>query len=210
VLRLVEVVGGEQHGRAGVPQPGDEVPEGAARLGVEARGGLVEEQQLGGPDDPQGDVEPAPLPAGELAGAGAGLVGEPDSGDHLVRVAGTGVVARVVVHELVDGQLRLVGGALQHDADPGAPGPSGGARVLPEHADLAGVPGAEPLEDLDRGGLPGPVGAQDCDDLAALHGQVQAVDGALGAVVLVQPAHEDGGLGGRGHGISLAAPPALR
>jgi ABC-type multidrug transport system ATPase subunit len=46
VLRLVEVVRGQQDGGAAVGQPLDQVPEVAARLRVEPSGRLVEEQQL--------------------------------------------------------------------------------------------------------------------------------------------------------------------
>ena len=59
---LVEVVRGQQdRGALGLERP-DELPELAPSLGVEARGGLVEEQQLGPPDDAEGDVDAA-LPA---------------------------------------------------------------------------------------------------------------------------------------------------
>jgi hypothetical protein len=46
-LGLVHVVGGHQHGDAGGRQPVDLFPEIAPRLGVDAGGGLVEQQQPG-------------------------------------------------------------------------------------------------------------------------------------------------------------------
>src|SRR5690606_20486944 len=66
LLGLVEVVRGEQDARALVAEAADELPELAPRLGVEARGRLVEEEQLGAPDDAEGDVDAALLAAGEL------------------------------------------------------------------------------------------------------------------------------------------------
>src|SRR5690606_28757049 len=155
-------------------------------------------------DDAQRHVQAPTLPAGELAAAGPGLVGEPDGRDHLVGVAGTGVVAAEVVDQLRDGQLRLVVRALQDDADPAAPVPVGSLRVDAEYGDLAAVPGAEALQDLDRGRLACAVGAEHGEDLSALDGRVQAVDSVLGAVVLVQVADAHRDVRARCHAPSLA------
>src|SRR5690606_5844473 len=84
---------------------------------------------------------------------------------------------REVPHELGDRELGLVARVLQHDAEARAPGPSCGLRVLAEHADLARVAVAEPLEDLDGRRLAGAVRAEDREDLAALDPQVDAVPG---------------------------------
>ena len=64
------------------------------RLGVEARGRLVEEEQLGPADDAERDVDPAALPARELRDAGLRLRLEADGGDDLVDVARGRVEAR--------------------------------------------------------------------------------------------------------------------
>jgi len=56
---LVEVVSGQQDRRALALELLDQRPELTARLGVEPGGGLVEEEQLGPAEDPQGDVEAA-------------------------------------------------------------------------------------------------------------------------------------------------------
>src|SRR5690606_9051989 len=100
---LVEVVGGEQDGGALVAERADEFPELPARLGVEARGGLVEEQQLGAANDAEGDVDAALLAAGEFRDAGPRLLGEPDSVDGLVDVARVRVEAREVGELLAHG-----------------------------------------------------------------------------------------------------------
>ena len=65
-LGLVEVVRGEQDRRAlEVREPVHEVVELPSRLGVEAGRGLVEEQQLGPPDDPDRHVQAPALAARE-------------------------------------------------------------------------------------------------------------------------------------------------
>ena len=67
VLGLVEVVGREDDGRAQRPEVVDDRPAPSAGLGVEAGGGLVEEDQLGVAGQRQREVEPAALPTGEPA-----------------------------------------------------------------------------------------------------------------------------------------------
>ena len=65
-------------------QAGDLVPHAGAHLGIEAGGGLVEEQHLGSVDERGGDVEP-PLHAARVAAADAvGGVGQPELVQQLV------------------------------------------------------------------------------------------------------------------------------
>jgi hypothetical protein len=59
------------------------------------------------------------------------------------------------------------------------------ARVLgvgPEHGDLPRGPRAEPLEDLDRGGLAGAVRAEERDDFPGAYVEVDAVQDVRGPV----------------------------
>ena len=64
LLRLVEVVGGEEDRRLlGVGEAAHQVVEVASRLRVEAGGRLVEEEELGSTDETDRDVEPPSLPA---------------------------------------------------------------------------------------------------------------------------------------------------
>ena len=65
-------------------EAGDDVPELAARLRIEAGGRLVEEEQLGIADQRAGDGEPLLLAAGELLDPGVALVLELDQLQHLV------------------------------------------------------------------------------------------------------------------------------
>jgi hypothetical protein len=206
VLGLVEVVGGEDDRGAAAGERGDERPELAARLRVEAGGGLVEEEQFRVAEDAQRDVEPAALAAGEVAGPGAALLVQPDGGDDLVGIAAAGVVAGEVVHQFLDGDLVEPAGALRHDADAGAPVRSGLLRVLPEDGDLAGVAVAVALEDLDGGRLPGPVRAEQGEDLAVRDVEVEPVDGGHPGVGLAQSADADGGGCRCGHGSTMPVP----
>ena len=74
-VRLLEVLRGEEHGHALLPrEAGDLRPEGAPALGIEAGGGLVEEEDRGTVDEREGQVEAALHPAG--VGADAALGGE--------------------------------------------------------------------------------------------------------------------------------------
>ena len=140
--RLLEVVGGEQDRGAARLQLLDELPELAPRLGVEAGGGLVEEQQLGAADDAERDVEPAALPAGQRRSrASARFSARPDGLDHLVDVARVGVVRRrsgaPTPRTVRSARSRAL---LQHDAEPRLRhSPVAVRRVGAEHADLAGV-----------------------------------------------------------------------
>ncbi len=96
LLRLVEVVGGQQDRLAERAQRAHRLPGGAARLRVEAGGGLVEEDQLGVADERQREVQPPQLPAGELAAAHVGLLLQAGQREHLLDVARVRVEARPV------------------------------------------------------------------------------------------------------------------
>src|SRR5579885_3441380 len=70
-LGLIEVVGGQQHGHLGrALHGGDEVEQLVPDPGVEADGGLVEEQDLGMREEGPGDFDAAAL-APAVAGDGA-------------------------------------------------------------------------------------------------------------------------------------------
>src|SRR5690606_9483810 len=129
LLRLIEVVGGEQDARALVAEASDELPELAAGLGVEAGGRLVEEQQLGASDDAEGDVDAALLAARELRDACTRLLLEADGGDHLVDVARIRIEPGEVTQLLAHGGGARLARRLQHDAEPRLPGEPAVLRV---------------------------------------------------------------------------------
>ena len=200
VLGLVEVVGREQDRGAQRAQALDELPGPASGRGVEARGGLVEEEQLGVADDAEGEVEPPALPAGEGPHPGVGLLVQPGEGEHLGDGARVRVVAGVQAHQLARGEGVLEARLLEHDPDSLPEGPAAGLRVEPEHLDRARVRGPVALEHLDRGGLPGAVGAEQGHDLTLVDREVEAVDGPDLPVDLAQAPDLD-----RGHHPDLPA-----
>ena len=65
-LGLVHVVGGDEEGDSLGGEEEEEIPEGAAGDGVDAGGGLVEEDDFGGVDDGAGEGEALLPAAGEL------------------------------------------------------------------------------------------------------------------------------------------------
>src|SRR5437764_1133657 len=137
LLRLVEVVGGQQDRLAPLAQLAHRLPRVAPRLRVEAGRGLVEEDQLGIADERQREVEPPQLPARELAAAHVGLTREAGEREHLLDVARTGVEARPVAQRLARGDVSVDAARLQHDADALAQGAAAPRGVFAEHADLA-------------------------------------------------------------------------
>ena len=119
-------------------------------------------------DQPQRQVQPPLLAAGQVPDLLPLLPGQPDQADHLVDVARRRVVAGVAGDGLPDGQVRLDRDVLQHQPDPLAQRPAGGpvAGSRPSTVDPAGVRGPESLENLQRGGLARAVRPEQREDLA--------------------------------------------
>ena len=85
VLRLVHVVRGEQDRLAERPEALNELPGAPPCRRVEPGGGLVEEDELRVAGDPERQVEPPSLAAGERPDPGVALLLEPHQLDDLVR-----------------------------------------------------------------------------------------------------------------------------
>src|SRR5579863_3622036 len=105
LLGLVEIVRREEHGLAEFLQRADRVPGGAPRGGVEPGRRLVEEDQLGVADQRQGQVEAAPLAAGQAARALVALVAQANELDDLVDGARAWIEAGEVAEHLGDAHL---------------------------------------------------------------------------------------------------------
>src|SRR6266511_4300317 len=192
LLRLVHVVGGEQDRLAEVAQALHQLPRAAPGRGIEAGGRLVEEEQVGVADDAEGEVQAALLAAGQRPGPRRPLVAETDHVDHLGGVARVRVVAAEQRDDLLDAQLAVDAGGLEHDADPFAEGPLAALRVEAEHLDLAGGAAPVALQDLHRGRLAGPVGAEQGEALALGHLEVDPGDRLDLPIGLAQPLDPDG------------------
>src|SRR6266545_4264611 len=156
VLRLVHVVGGEQDRLAEVAQALHQLPRAAPGRGIEAGGRLVEEEQVGVADDAEGEVQAALLAAGQRPGPRRPLVAETDHVDHLGGVARVRVVAAEQRDDLLDAQLAVDAGGLEHDADPFAEGPLAALRIEVDPGDRLDLPIglAQPLDPDGRHRVP--------------------------------------------------------
>jgi hypothetical protein len=187
-LGLVHVVGREHDRRTTGPQGADQAPHRSAGGGIEAGRGLVEEQQLGVADQRQRDVEPPALAARQLLAAPRPELGQLELRQRLVQAARRRVVPGIQRQALADSQLGLGEAVLQHDPDPLPPGTVAVLGIDAEHLDLAARARTEALEHLQRRRLPGPVGAQQREDLPALDLKVDATDRLEAPIAAPQPA----------------------
>src|SRR5262249_1186619 len=158
---LVHVVGGQEHGAAARAEVDHQIPEVAPRLRIEARGGLIEEEQLGIADERAGHREPLLLPAGELPVAGALLVLERDLPEQIVEVPPSGVERSEQRERLAHRELPLEASLLERDPEPRAQGAPCVGPALAEDLDSAVRGSEEAFEDLDGGGLAGAVRAEE-------------------------------------------------
>ena len=81
LLHLLYVVARVDDGGAALVEAPDALKDGAAGLGVDGDGGLVEDDELGGVGDAAGDIEPAQQAAGELLGPEVRELLQVDEGD---------------------------------------------------------------------------------------------------------------------------------
>ncbi len=205
-LGLLHVVRGEQDGLALVVQQPEDVPEVHPGLRVEPGGRLVEEQHLGPVHQRPGDQQPPGLPAGQVGGDRLAPVAKPERVDQLRRPPPglPGPQAEEPAAELQvlrDRELHVEGVVLGDHADPALD-----ADRVGHHVD-AGHPGPAPGghhergQHADRGGLARPVGAEQAEQFAGGHIQVDAADGghvtAGGLVRLAQILGADRRPGGR-------------
>ena len=166
-FRLVHEVGGEQDAHSVALERGDDVPHRHPRLGVQARGGLVQEDQFRPADQCQRQRQALLLAAREAPVGGLGRALEADQLHEPPRVVGVFVVAGGEVEHLFDGDAGVGAAALEHDADAVAHLLRLRDRVDAEHSDRPGGGLSEALAHLDGGGFAGAVGAQKRQQLAA-------------------------------------------
>ena len=113
-----------------------------------------------------------------------GELGDARAAHHLVERARVGEQARGEGEGLAHRDVFEQSAGLQHGRD--EPVRDRAARRLAEHAHRSAVGVGEAEQHVDRRGLAGPVRAEEGDDLACAHGQIDAVDGANGAETLAQ------------------------
>jgi hypothetical protein len=151
-------VGGEDHGRAALGEPGDELPEASALARVEADAGLVEQQHAGAGEQPDRDVDPLLVAAGETGDGLAAPLAQAGELEHLLG-RGVRVLASLQAGEeeqvLLDGQPLVERRLLGHPAD-----------LSLFDLDLAAVRREDPGEDREQRRLARPVGPDHGHQLA--------------------------------------------
>ena len=150
VLRLVHVVGRQQDRLAELAQVVDRPPGPAPGRGIEPGRRFVEKDQVGVTHDPQDQLQPALLPAGQGFDPGVRLLGDADDLHQLARRATFRIQRSVGVDGLTYRQFLLDRGRLQNDADLLAKVSAGGLRVDTQHTDRARGAGTVSLENLHR------------------------------------------------------------
>jgi hypothetical protein len=116
VLGLVHVVRGEEDGLPQTAQTLHQIPCIAPCCGIETGRGLVEEEQVGIPDERQREVQPSSLAAGERPDPRSGLVGKTRQIDQLLDRTGLRIVGCLALNDFGDREQLLDPALLQHNA----------------------------------------------------------------------------------------------
>src|SRR5437773_1336523 len=195
-LRLVHVVGRHENRGALVGQPPDDRPERPPRDRIDARGGLVEEDELRAVHERAREREPLPVAAGQLAGELARVPHEIAEAEHpldLCRPLGAWdhVDARVKGEVLFDRQVVVERKALRHVADGRLDALGVAPQIDPEHAALPLGRLEDPAQHAERRGLPGAVGPEKPVQLATADPEGEAVHSHDPAEALREPARDD-------------------
>jgi hypothetical protein len=148
----------------------------------EARGGLVEHQELGTVDERERDGEPALEAAREVAHRDVRVGAERQEVDQLLDARlELRPVEQVVAAEdaqVLDRRERQHQRVLlERDPEPRAHLARPARDVDPEHADLARARARDPVDHLERRGLARAVGAEDAEAHAGRHAEVERVHG---------------------------------
>ena len=205
-LGFVHVMGRHQHGEAFGGERMDFVPELAPRLGIDAGGRLVEQEQLRIGQRAGAERKPLLPAAGEGARELFLAAGEPEPFDHRARGGariGHAVDAADEFEIFPHRQVVVQAEALGHVADVALDLVRFGADVETETAPGAGIRGEQPAQHPDGRGLARAVGAEKAVDLAAFDLHRQVVHHRVGAERLGQPLHLDGDVGRAGHCVAL-------
>ncbi len=198
LVGLLQVLGGEEDGGAPlVLQRPDLGPDGGPTLGVEAGGGLVQEEDLGVVDEGGGQVEAALHPSRigvDLAVDGRADVDQGEDLGHPGQplVAPESVEPGLEVEELPARLAVVEGRVLEGHADLEADELGLSGHVVAGHEAAAARRPQQGAEHPDQGRLAGPVRAQESVDLAGGDGEVDPVDGEVVAELAGDPLGDDG------------------
>lgn len=166
LLGLLQIVRGQHDRGAAVAQLTDQRPGLVPGLGVQPGRGLVQEQHLRVAQQRQGQVQPPPLTAGQLLDPYVLAPLQPHPAKRLGDRPRPGGAPGPHPRRLLGRQVGREPALLEHHADPRPdPGPLA-ERIVPQHPDLPGRRRGQPLQQFQGGGLAGPVGPQQCEQLS--------------------------------------------
>ena len=147
----------------------DQPEEGGLALVVDAGGRLVEHEEVGTTEQGAGEQDALQLAAGERLQRPAAEPGDADAGERCLPLGGRMAVRQVEEAVDVDRQGRIDGEALRHVGEAQA----GRAR------DPAGIGLDDAEHQLDQGRLARTVRADQADDLAAVQGEIDVLEGLV-------------------------------
>nr|WP_245928517.1 hypothetical protein [Murinocardiopsis flavida] len=202
LLGLVQLLGGQQHGRPGRDTFGDHPPDPPPADRVEADRRLVGEDHGRRTDEARGEVEPPPHAAGVGAHPPVGGLRQVHQVEHLGGAVGGGRPAvapepRDQPQVLPSGQGPFDGGGLADTADQPPHRARRTPHVVTEYAGRARGRPFERGQDADGGRLPRAVAPQQAGQCPGRHPQVDAVQRGR---VAVPHDHVIQFHGGRAHG----------
>ena len=177
----------------------DLLPQRAAALGVEPGSGLVQEQDPRAVHQCQRQIQPAAHAAGVAAHLAVGGVSQAHALDQVVAAAaalglGQAVQRGLKAHVLARGEVVVQRGLLQRRSDVLAHLRAVLAHLVARHPRRARGGRQQGGEHVNRGGLPGAIGAEEAVDLARVHVEVHAVYGSRALLVLLNEVFDlDGG-----------------
>ena len=187
-----QVVARQQDSHTGRPLLRDEGPHHGPGFGIHPGRRLVEDQDLGPPDEGQGEPESLPLPAGEPAERGGRHGPQAQQVNELVGVGWLRMEPGVLLDRLAWSRPQVDAAGLEHETHAGSQRPPAAHRVLPEDPHRAGVGASIALDDLDGRRLARPIRTSTATTSpGAPASETPSSDGSLG-VPLAQVLDADG------------------
>src|SRR2546425_6474465 len=204
-LGLVEVMGGEDDGRAAFLDAANQLPEVSASLRIESGRRLVEEENLGSVDEGGRDGKTLSLTPRERLLLLPRALLEVDRAQERERVDVESVAGSEELDGLPRGEVVRERAPLQLHPDPPLDAGRIGENVDAGDRGRAGIGAPQALEDLDRRRLAGAVRAEEPEHLAGLDVEADTADGLDLAVALskVSDLHD----GGRAFNLPAIARP---
>src|SRR5262245_39906146 len=195
-LRLLQVVGAVEHGRAGRGLRAHGREDALARLRIDADRGLVHQHDARVVQEPAGKVQPPLHPAGERGDDVVAALRATHEAEHAVRGAARLAAAQAPeageeAEVLAGGERRVDRERLRHEPEQAADLRGAFDRREPAHDRRAGVGPAQGGEDGERGGLARAVRPEEPHHLAAGDLEAEAVERLALAETDAQAVHPD-------------------